>query len=417
MKSKYLWWVLSGLLILVVMTGCPSTPPQPEPEPVPPVEVPPPPPPPPPVRDDRAALAALDAAATRAAAARQLVMDFDGPSLLPSEWESADSLYAQATEQRRTATPQEIQDSTARYDAATAAFEAMTAQTLAQNLENMERDLIDARNAAIYAGAMMLAPEALLYADNTVLEAYEKYQANDFHAARDAALNALAMYGTITAGLEAAKIREEIAAEVEERAPDLLFEADAAAMAAMEKWEAGDYIGAEADAVRALSMFSALRAGLGAYMAWERIADSAEELAPEALLEAHTVAEDAYEKWLAGDFEGARAGAELAMVMYLRSGATAERQKALYRRANVAAQPNFNTAQATFNQANTAYQARRLEEAGALFDESSVMFAAAAQLALERQLQAEEALRLATERMAESDETARAAERLLEGDV
>ena len=414
MKSKYLWWILAGLLVLFTTVSCRTAPPE-----VPPTaEIPappPPPPPPPPVQDHTAELAALDAAAARAGAARQFVMDFDGHDHFPSEWEAADSLYTQAGQQRSTATIQDILASTARYNAAADAFEAMTPKTLAQNFEDMERKLIYARNAAVNAGAMVETPDLLLHADNTVLSAYDKYQANDFHSARDTALSALAMYGTLTAGLEAASIREEIAAQVEELAPDLLLQADTAALSAMEKWEAGDYAGAETDAVQALSMFAALRAGLGAYMAWESVVDSAEELALNALLEAYAIAEEAYVTWGAGDFDEARAGAELSKVLFLRAGATAERQRALDRRANVAVQPDFNTAQAVYNRANTAYQARTLEEAASLFGESNSMFVVVAQIALERQLLAEEALRLANERMAESDETARAAERILEG--
>ena len=417
MKNKYLWWILTGLLVLFTTVSCRTAP---EPDALIPTEVPeqpppPPPPPPPPVPDTGPALTALDAAAARAGAARQFVMDFAGDALFPSEWEAADSLYTQAGQQRRTGTIPEIEASAARYNAAADAFDAMRAQTLARNFEDMERDLVNARNAAVAAGAMTETPDLLLHADNTVLSAYDKYHANDFHSARDAARNALAMYGTIAVGLEAAKIRAAIAAQVEELAPDFLLQADNAGMSAMRKWEAEDYINAEIEARQALSMFAALGAGLGAFTAWESVVDSAEELAPETLLQAYAIAEEAYLKWETGDFYEARAGAELSKVMFLRAGAIAERQRALDRRANVAVQPDFNTAQAVFNLANSAYQARRLEEAAGLFGECSAMFAVVAQLALERQLMAEEALRLANERMAESDETARAAERILEG--
>ena len=416
MKSKHIWWILTGLLVLFSTVSCRTTPPEEDAFPPADVQVqPPPPPPPPPVQDDRADLEALDAAAARAGAARQFVMDFDGHALFPSEWEAADSLCTQATQQRSTATPQEIQASTARYNAAADAFEAMTAQTLAQNFADMERELINARNAAVGAGAMLESPDFLLHADNTVLSAYEKYQTNDFHAARDAARNALAMYRTITALLESARIWEEIGMQVEELAPDLLSQAEDVVIEAGDKWDAGDYIGAEAGAVRGLSMFTALRAGLGAFTAWENVVDNAEELALESLLEAYSVAEEAYANWGAGNFYEARAGAELAMVMFLRAGASAERQNALNYRANVAAQPDFNAAQTVFNRAAAAYQARNLEEAASLFDESSAMFMIAAHIALERQILAEEALRYANERMAESDEAARTAERILEG--
>jgi len=415
MKRKYLWWILMGLFVLFTAVSCGTTPPEPEPVPE---EVPaPPPPPPPPAYADAASLAALDAAAARAEAARQLIMDFGGPDLFPSDWASADSLFTQAQQQRRSGTTQEAQQSAARFNQAADALEELSARTLAQNFETMERALINARNAAVEVGALQLAADFLLAADNAVLGAYEKYQANDYHGAMDAAVNALAMYGAIAAGVEAFSIWEQIATAVEDFAPELLFQAEAVGLEALNYWEAGDYSSAEAVAVTTLSMFAALGAGLEAYIAWERSVDSAEELAPDALAQADAVALDAFASWEAGDFIGARAGAEQAQVMYLLAGATAERQRAMNFRGHVAVRSEFNTAQGVYNQANSAFQAQRLQEAGGLFDQSGAMFAEVAVVALERQTRAEEALRLAQERMAESDETAREAERILEGDV
>ena len=354
MKSRYLWWILVGAFVLFTTVSCRTTPPEPE--------APPPPPPEAPaaieeiVEDDSEALAALEVARGRVAAARQLVPDFDGDSFFPGEWNAAGDLYAQAEHQRTTATIQEINESTARYNIAADAFEALAETTLAHNFAIMEAYLIDARNNTIMAGAMALAPDFLSQADNTVLAAYEKYLENDFHAARDAAVDALDMYYAIWAGVEADGIREAIAVRARALVPGLLSEAD--------------------DAF------------------W-----------------------DAVDKWDMGDFAEARTGVELALIMYMRAGASTERQEALNRRANVAARQEFDSAQSIFARADTAFQARELDQAGILFYESAPLFRGAAQLAFERQQMAEEALRLANERMAESDETARAAELILEGDI
>ncbi|MCL2380587.1 MAG: hypothetical protein FWC64_03215 [Treponema sp.] len=330
MKGKYVCWIVTGLLILFTTVSCRTRP------------------------DYNAALETLEEAAARAAAARQLALDFDGPVLFPSEWDAADSLYAYAEEQRTTEPYVEIRQSAERYTIAAEALEALAARAIAQSFENMERDLVSARAAAVNAGAPARSPDFLLQADNAVYSARELYEAGDFHAARDASVNALAMYGAIETGLRALSVREQVQEIAEAVVPGLFSQAD-------------------------------------------------------------TVARDALARWDAGDFPGARAGAAMALVLYSRTGATAERQRALDIRANVAARQEFDSAQSLYTRADTAYRAQSMDEAGALFVQSAPLFGAAARLAYERQLIAEEALRLANERMAESDEIAREAERILEG--
>ena len=357
MRIKYLWWILTCFLILSTTVAC-RTAPEPEPEVPPPVEVPPPPPPPPPpvVEDDTAAMNALNEAIVRNENIRQFLMDFDAPELLPSEWQSAESLYAQAEQQKNTDTIQNINESTARFAAAADAFEAMRDPTIALYLERMENALVQARNTAIANDAMVLSPDAILQADNVVMNAYELYQADELHAAREIALDALAMYSAIASGLAACRIREEIAEVAGHFASGALAEADAVALAAVARWEAED-------------------------------------------------------------FRAAHASADMALLMYARVGAVSERQRALGARANVAARQEFDSAQAVYARANSAYQGGNMAETIRLFEECRPMFAQASQLAAERQMLAEEALRLANERMAESDETAREAELILEGDM
>ena len=349
MKCKRLWWIIPALLVLFTAVSCKSTPPEQAPDPAAPAEV-----------ADRQApavdMAALNAAAARAQSARQLVSDFSGPEFFPSDWQAAESLYTQAGQQRRSGTTQEAQESAARFNSAADAFEAMTPKTLAQYYENVERDIDNARGAAVAAGAAALAPDFLLEADKVVVDAMDKYEANEYYAARDAAVKALSMYSTLTVGVQAFAVRQRVAA-------------------------------------------------------------NAQTLAPEALAEADLAFANGYEKWEAGEFAGAKTDAELALVLFSRAGASAERQRALNSRANVAVRQDFNSTQAIYSRANTAYQERRFEEAGRLFRESETMFGAAARQARERRVVAEEALRRANDRISESNETARAAERILEGDV
>ena len=143
---------------------------------------------------DQAALNALDAAAARAAAARKLAMDFGAPSLLPEEWDSADSLYTQAEQQKKSSTRQETQESIDRYNRAADAFEALNSKAIAQYYEDKLKELNEAREAAVMAGAQELFPDLISDGDSAAEEAQKKYEAKDYYAANDAAETALASY-------------------------------------------------------------------------------------------------------------------------------------------------------------------------------------------------------------------------------
>jgi len=97
--------------------------------------------------------------------------------------------------------------------------------------------------------------------------------------------------------------------------------------------------------------------------------------------------------------------------------AAAARQKALNYKANVAVKPDFDAADAIYNKARTAYNSQTYDESGRLFFDSTSMFNAAADAAIEKQQKAEEALKRADQKMADSDEAAKNAELLLQGGV
>jgi len=417
MKNSRILLTLMGLFILFIFVSCPGAPPAQEAVPplAPadgrPVQPPAQPPAQPP---DQASLNALNEAVARAEAARDLVREFRGNEFFPSDWNAASSLFTQAEQQRRTTTAAETQESTTRFLRAAEAFENMLERTYAQFYQNMADELTQAREAAVNLGAQALVPDYLLQADNMVVRADDQYQAGNLHAARNTAGEALDMYMALVAGLQAYRVREEIAEQVEELYPGAILRADDVGLAAFDKWDDEDYLGARIDAENALSMYTTLQYMLRAFLVREEIEQMAEQLAPDALSEADRIGMDAIDKWDAGDYIGARAGAESALILYLRTAATAERQRALQLRANTAAELQFNAAQDLYTRGNMAFHMQWTLDAIDLFTRCRPMFRNAGEIALQRRQAAEAALRLADQRLAESDEMARHIEALIQ---
>jgi len=421
---------------------------------------------------DQSTLSSLNDAAARAAAARKLAGDFDASSFLPSDWEAAESLFNQAEQQKDTTTMDGAQGSLDRYTKAAEAYDAL----VGAYYNKVVGELNDARVAAIDVGAGELVPDYLLEVDNVVDDAEGKYQAKDYSGAKAAAGDALSRYLILKEGLDAYNVREEIADMAEELVPDYLQTVDTIGLDAIDKWEAQDYSGAKAGADAALSMYLTLRNGIVAYILREEVAERAEELVPDALLQADNVGLDAIAKWEANDFEGAKVGADKALTMfsglsiardaydlresilsraevwfpdflsqadnvgldaidmwvaedyssakdiantaliiYLVLGASTERQTAIDHKANMAVRREFFTAEALFNQANAAYNEQSYKEAATLYEECMIVFKMTTQLVLEMQRVAEEAIKMADRKAAESDNAARNAETILQG--
>jgi len=367
MKSKCIVWFLLFLLAFFTVVACKSAPPPPKQPPAQAEEPAPPPPPPPVVAAPD--VAGVDAASARAEAARKLVMDFEGPSFFPPEWDSADALYSDAVQQRKTSTAAEARDSIARFNKAADALEALAEKTLAAAYEFADKELNAARNAAIDSGAMALVPDVILDADNIVAKALDQYGAKDYYAAKDSAFDAYDIYTGLKIGLDAYEIRMEIADRgFEVYAPMDIAIADETMYSAADDYFAGDYYSAVGKLNEALPIYEA-----AINTAWESFAN---------------------EKRLA---------------------AGSERQKALDLKANVAVREDFNSAESVYNRANAAFRGQRFSEAGPLFVECGSMFEVVAWVALEKRLAAEDALTRANERVLVSDEVARNAERILEG--
>jgi hypothetical protein len=365
MKIKYTGYLFLGLVLVIGAAACKSPPPVTEPAPpteetVDPDNAPP----------DQAAVNGLNAAAQRAANARKLVTDFNGPGYFPSDWSVADSLYSQAESRRSSISIRETRESTARYNAAADALEVLAGKTIPQYAVDLEDEVLAARTGAVNAGADYLGQDYLLKADNKAVEALTAYESNEYYSARDSGIDARDMYAALETGVSAYKVRLEI----EDRDfvrydPSAIGATDTMALTALDTYEAdGNIAAAGASAADAFSRYS------------QSLAKSKESNASDA-------------------------GA----------AATAERQRALDIKANVAMRQDYDAANAIFNRAATSYRAREYDEAAGLYFEARSLFESATQTARVKRQAAEEALRTAETKMAESDGNARSAELILEG--
>jgi hypothetical protein len=360
---------LLGLLILAGGLSCKSAPPAEES--APPAEESPAPETGDPDKApaDQASLDALNAAAGRAAKARQLVIDSNGPAVFPSDWQSAEALYTQAESGKDTSTAKAVRESTARYNDAASALEALADKSIAQFARELEAEVIGIREAALKAGAETVAGEYLRSADNTALEAIAQYEAKDYYAARDSAYLARDMYGVLKTGTNAYTVRQEIIdRNFVEYDPHNIGVADEIALSGIADYEAGDIKAAQDKADEVLFRYNlALRTGKESFAA-----------------DKGAVAAD-------------------------------ERQKALNLKANVAVRQDFDAATSIYNRAVNSYRGQNFDAAAALYEESRAMYEVIGLVAEEKRRIAEEALRSVEEKMTESDMAAKNAELILEG--
>jgi hypothetical protein len=310
----------------------------------------------------------VGAAINRAEEARQKVIDFEGHTYFPSEWEAAEAKFTQAklTQQKGT---EAVRMVVAAYDAATEAFEPIFEMAVPLYAQAREDEIMELRGNLIAAGARDYFPEPLTLADQTALSALEQYEAKEYYPARDTALQSITMYKTLTSAYNSWLVRNEI----EERGfdgydPDNFDRAGEILSDAMDSYKAGDYTAAQEKADEAMNRYSlVLSTGWAAY-------------------------------------------AELRS-----SYAGAERQAALDMKANIATRDIFGEADSNYKTATDSYSAKKYEDAAKQFIDSETLFIMASITAGDKRRIAAETIREANEKIEESGETARQAEIVLEG--
>jgi hypothetical protein len=310
----------------------------------------------------------IGAAINRTEEARQKVIDFEGHTYFPSEWEAAEAKYTQAklTQQKGT---EAVRMVVAAYDAATEAYEPIFELAVPLYAQAREDEIMALRGDLIAAGARDHFPEPFSLADQTALEALDQYAAKEYYPARDTALQSITMYKTLTSAYNAWLIRNEI----EERGfdgydVDNFERAGGILSGAMDAYNAGDYAAAQENADEALSRYNlVLSTGWAAY-------------------------------------------AELRS-----SFAGAERQAALDIKANIATRDLFGEADSNYKTAIDSYGAKNYEDAAKQFIDSEALFIMASITAADKRHNAADAIREANDKIEESGETARQAEIVLEG--
>jgi hypothetical protein len=312
--------------------------------------------------------AEVSAAINRAEEARQKVIDFEGHTYFPSEWEAAETQYTQAklTQQKGT---EAVRMVAAAYDTATEAFESIFEMSVPLYAQAREDEIMALRNDLIAAGARDYFPEPLTLADKTALAALEQYEAKEYYPARDTALQSITMYKTLASAYSAWQLGKEI----EERGfdgydPDNFERAGEILSDAIDAYGKGDYAAAQESADEAL-----LRYNLVLSTGWAAYAE-------------------------------------------LRSSfAEAERQAALDIKANIATRELFGEADSNYKTAVDLYGAKNYEDAAKQFIDSEALFIMSSVTTADKRHNAADALREANEKIEESGETARQAEIVLEG--
>jgi hypothetical protein len=368
MRNKYAATLCFGLVVFLAAAACKSGPAPTDTlvpgaadtvQPVPDPNLGPP---------DAAAAKALDDARTRAENARKQALYLEGRTYFPEDWDAGESRYQSAGE-AELSTLGGVKESTAQYNAAADIYDEITRKSLPLYAQAREKDVLEARAGAIEAGIAEVSPERLASADDTARRALAQYQGGDYYAAAESAFLALDLYKALKTGAAIYKIRQEI----EEYN--------------LGRYDPDNYALAEGMAAQALEDYDAGR-----------------------VEKARSTAEDALPR-----YAGVLATGWAAFAVEQKTAADKERQAALDLKANVAVRNDFNAAAAVYNQGETAFRAKRYQDAVAFYAQSESLFSLARISAADKRRTAEEAIRAAEEKMAESDAAAQNAERILEG--
>jgi hypothetical protein len=226
-------------------------------------------------------------------------------------------------------------------------------------------------------------------------------------------------------------VREElIATGFPEVFPQYLKNADDLALAAQEKYEAGDYYGAKDSASAALREYNNFLVGAKTYLTRQEIINRGfSQYDPDNFLKADQVAQAAIDAYDKGDKDTAFASVEEALLRYnlvlsngwtvyagdRKEAASAERQLAVKERANIASRETFRRGDTVLDNADELFTSENYSDAALAFIEAEAVFSVSRKETEEKRVKAEETIRIAEEKIEESSGAAIEAEKIIEG--
>jgi len=304
----------------------------------------------------------------RADAARKRAADFGGPDFFPGEWNTANSKHTAAANMPKK-TQSDVQQAAEMYDSAADDYDEIFKKAIPLYAQAKEDEITAARERLINTGFADYFSEYLQNADDKAFLAASQFKAGDYYSAKDTYADALNEYETLYTGAKILQVRREIVKRDFVKHDAVNFEkADETALAANDKYKAGNKKAAEADAQDALRRYNDVLAN-----GWKA---------------------DAGEK---------------------RAAASSERERALKEKANIASRELFREADSAFNRAEKSFTARNYQDAAVSYTDSDALFLQSRIDTEEKRQRALGIIKLAEEKIEESNETAIDAERIIEG--
>jgi len=222
----------------------------------------------------------LQAAATRAGESRRRAVDFEANYYFPGEWIVAEALYAEA---RRMPTDSDY-DINRAIDAHTVAansFDSILRLSIPLYAQAREDEIMMIRHRLVSGGARASFPELMSPADRAALAALERYEAGDFYPARDFAAKAYTMFQVLETTFNAWQIRQEIVRRgFQSHALDNYERAEVIIGEAVQAYIEGDFPLAQENAIEAQARYSlVLSSGWAAVAEYNSYLAKAERIA------------------------------------------------------------------------------------------------------------------------------------------
>jgi len=309
---------------------------------------------------------ALNETMKKTEAARQRVIDFEGPAYFPSEWAVAEGKYSAAGKMPLTSDA-EVKEAENTYAMLVKSYDDIFTRTIPLYAQAREDEIIAARETLINSGFASYFPEYLEETDKIALSAKDEYNKGNYYEARDKAAKAMEEYEILLTGANVYIARQEAMDRgFVKYDADNFAKADQITKAAIDDYEAGDKKAAVEKSEEAL-----LRYNLVLSNGWAAYAKERQSLASK------------------------------------------ERELAIAERANIASRDLFREAEAFYNQAQVYADSRNISDAALQYTEAEARYSLARKDTAEKRAKADEAIKRAEVKIVESTGAVQEADRVI----